>query len=147
MRNLTTTLCLTVAVLLGSAGESFALPECPTDRPVSTWSDCFGNWTINSGDWAGFKYVGEFRDGKSHGQGTYTWSAPNKHAGEKYVGEFKDGKANGQGTVTFSATHKSAGEKQVGEFRDDKLHGQGTYTWSAPNCLTSAPMEQISGLI
>ena len=33
------------------------------------------------------KYVGEYKDGKKHGQGTYTWSD-----GEKYVGEYKDGK-------------------------------------------------------
>ena len=33
------------------------------------------------------EYVGEYKDGKKHGQGTYTWSD-----GEKYVGEFKDGK-------------------------------------------------------
>ena len=32
------------------------------------------------------KYVGEFKDGKKHGQGTYTWSD-----GSKYVGEYKDG--------------------------------------------------------
>jgi len=31
-------------------------------------------------------YVGEFKDGKEHGQGTYIWSD-----GRKYVGEFKDG--------------------------------------------------------
>ena len=33
------------------------------------------------------KYVGEFKDGKRTGQGTYTWSD-----GRKYVGEFKDGR-------------------------------------------------------
>ena len=35
----------------------------------------------------GHKYVGEFKDGEFHGQGTYTY--PN---GSKYVGEYKDGK-------------------------------------------------------
>jgi hypothetical protein len=29
MRHLTTFICLILALLLGSAGESFALPECP----------------------------------------------------------------------------------------------------------------------
>ena len=33
-----------------------------------------------------FTYVGEFKVGKEHGQGTYTWSD-----GSKYVGEYKDG--------------------------------------------------------
>jgi hypothetical protein len=35
----------------------------------------------------GTKYMGEWKDGKKHGQGTYT----NK-VGEKYVGEYKDGR-------------------------------------------------------
>ena len=37
-----------------------------------TWSD-------------GDKYVGEYKDGKEHGQGTYTF-----HDGRKYVGEWKN---------------------------------------------------------
>ena len=109
------------------------MPRCPTDSHISTWTNCFGIWTISSGDWAGYKYVGEFRDGKLHGQGTQTFSAPHKLAGDKQVGEFRDGKLHGQGTLTFSAPHKLAGEKQVGEFRNGKLHGQGTFTFSAPH--------------
>ena len=35
----------------------------------------------------GRKYVGEYKDGKRHGQGTYT-----HHDGRKYEGEWKDGK-------------------------------------------------------
>ena len=35
----------------------------------------------------GSKYVGEFRDGRRHGQGTYTLPS-----GNKYVGEYKNGK-------------------------------------------------------
>ena len=34
----------------------------------------------------GDKYVGEYKDGKQHGQGTYTYAN-----GDKYVGEYKDG--------------------------------------------------------
>ena len=33
-------------------------------------------------------YVGKFKDGKEHGQGTYTF-----HDGKKYEGEFRDGKS------------------------------------------------------
>ena len=58
----------------------------------------------------GSKYLGEYKDGKKHGQGTFTY--PN---GDKYVGEFKDGEKNGQGTFTFSD-----GRKGVGEFRNDR---------------------------
>ena len=66
-----------------------------------------------------FKYVGEFKDGKLHGQGTFTW-----YNGDKYVGEFKDDMRNGQGTFTGSFS----GSQYVGEWKDNKKHGQGTYT-------------------
>ena len=55
-------------------------------------------------------YEGEYKDGKYHGQGTYSVSD-----GTKYVGEFKNGKNHGQGTLTFPD-----GIKFVGEFREDK---------------------------
>lgn len=71
--------------------------------------------------WAnGNKYVGEYKDGKRNGQGTFTWPD-----GDKYVGEFKDGNFNGQGTYTYAD-----GDKYVGEYKDDKPNGQGTYTWA-----------------
>jgi len=35
----------------------------------------------------GTKYVGEWKNGKKHGQGTETWSS-----GWKYVGEWREGK-------------------------------------------------------
>ena len=95
------------------AGESFALPPCPT---FWFWDNCFGTKTYTYGN----KYVGEFKDNKRHGQGTYTWAD-----GGKYVGEWKDNKRHGQGTYTWAN-----GNKYVGEFKDDKMHGQGTFTSS-----------------
>ena len=56
------------------------------------------------------EYVGEYKDGKRHGQGTYTWSN-----GEKYKGEWKNGKEHGQGTFTFPD-----GGKYVGEYNDGR---------------------------
>jgi len=123
MRNLTTTLCLTIVVLLGSAGVSFALPPCPSDQN-QYYHNCFGTVTFPNGD----KYVGEFRNNKKNGQGTYT------HAnGNKYVGEYRDGKRNGQGTFTFGPSSKWTGDKYVGEYRNGKQHGQGTYTHANGN--------------
>ncbi len=90
-----------------------ALPNCPSDTSVR-WDDCFGTYTENIGT-----YVGEWKDDKYHGQGTYTVAN-----GDKYVGEFKDGKYHGQGTYTFSD-----GTTYVGEYKDNKYHGQGTYTY------------------
>jgi hypothetical protein len=56
------------------------------------------------------EYVGEYKDGKKHGQGTYTW-----FDGGIYVGKWKDGKEHGQGTYT-----SHVGTKYVGEWREGK---------------------------
>ena len=42
----------------------------------------------------GRKYVGEYKDDKKHGQGTFTWSDEGK-----YEGKWKDGKFHGQGDI------------------------------------------------
>ena len=52
----------------------------------------------------------EFKDGKKHGQGTYTYSE-----GRKYVGEWKDGLRHGLGTYTLKD-----GRKIVGKWREGK---------------------------
>tara|TARA_B110000211_G_C14014511_1_gene524743 strand:+ start:76 stop:1368 length:1293 start_codon:yes stop_codon:yes gene_type:complete len=64
--------------------------------------------------------IGEYKDGKRHGQGTYTWAN-----GGKYVGEWLDAKKHGQGTYTWAN-----GKKYVGEWLDAKEHGQGTVTYA-----------------
>ena len=55
-------------------------------------------------------YVGAYKDGNMHGQGTFT--TPD---GNKYVGEWKDGKKHGQGAYTTVS-----GNKYVGEYKDGK---------------------------
>ena len=62
----------------------------------------------------GSAYVGEFKDGKKNGQGTFTFGK-GKWDGDKYVGEWKNGKQNGLGTYTWSD-----GRKYVGEWKDGK---------------------------
>ena len=54
------------------------------------------------------KYVGEYKDGIKHGQGTSTFPD-----GDKYEGEWKNGGKNGQGTYTFPD-----GQKYVGKWKD-----------------------------
>ena len=49
----------------------------------------------------GTKYMGEWKDGKKQGQGTFTYGK-GKWEGDKYEGEFKVGYRNGQGTYTWS---------------------------------------------
>ena len=107
-------------VLLLSSTEGWSLPPCPgsptaSGSTIASWTDCLGTLTYK-----GSKYVGEWKDGIWHGQGTATLAS-----GSKYVGDWKDGKTHGQGTYTFAN-----GDKYVGEWKDDKRHGQGTYTWA-----------------
>ena len=114
------------------AEDAVVEPEAraPTPSPLT-------EVTYSNGD----KFVGEFKDDKRHGQGTYTFANGGKYVGEwkdgksegqgtgtyadgsKYVGEFKDGKPEGQGTGTYAD-----GSKYVGEWKDGKPEGQGTYT-------------------
>lgn len=89
---------------------------------------------FNYGRW----YVGEFKNGKEHGQGAITFPD-----GQEYVGEWKEGAIHGQGTWTHPEGHKyvggfkdwdltghgtfvdSNGEKYVGEYKASKRHGRG----------------------
>ena len=97
--------------------NSYSLPECEGDD-ISKWDNCFGTAFSKNGD----KYVGEYKDGKYHGKGTYTWGkGPNE--GDKYVGGYKDGKMHGKGTYTWAN-----GSKYVGGYKDGGRHGQGTMT-------------------
>ena len=80
-----------------------------------------GTSTYIKGEFKGVSYIGIFKNDKPHGQGTVTYAS-----GDKYVGEFKDGKYHGQGTATYAN-----GAKYVGEFKDWKYHGQGTATYAS----------------
>ena len=53
-----------------------ALPNCPSDITIR-WHNCFGSYTWGDGD----KYVGEWKDGKKHGQGTYTYASGKENKG------------------------------------------------------------------
>lgn len=85
--------------------------NCKNGQGTYTWTD-------------GAKYVGEFKDGKWNGEGTFTTSMGT------YVGGWKDNNKDGLGTLTW-VSGEFAGDKYVGEFKDDKKHGQGIYTWAS----------------
>jgi S1-C subfamily serine protease len=88
------------ALLLLSSTEGWSLPPCPEDQN-ERYHNCFGTYTWAGGD----KYVGEWKDNKKHGQGTFTvgnLGSQGKFAGDKYVGELKDDKFHGQGTYTYA---------------------------------------------
>jgi len=119
-------------------------PEAVTSEAVTSEAVTSETVTYANGD----EFVGEFKDGKRHGQGTYTFGPDSEWAGDKYEGEWKDGKRNGQGTYIsadgreyvgefkdnkrngmFTVTYAS-GSKFVGEYKDGKRNGQGTFTWA-----------------
>jgi len=68
------------------------------------------------------KYVGEWKDGKKHGQGTYTFLDDFG----KYVGEFKNDKRHGQGTY-YEGEGPFKGEWYEGEFKDGTLWNGTSY--------------------
>jgi len=92
--------------------SAVALPHCDQEP--------FDNCIATATSAAGSKYVGEWMNGKPHGQGTYTWT--DGHT--KYIGQWKDDKRHGQGILVWLS-----GAIYVGEFQNDNKHGQGIYTW------------------
>lgn len=67
----------------------------------------------------GREYIGEWKEGKMHGEGILSW--PN---GARYEGSFENDRRNGKGTAI-----QADGAKYIGEWKDDKRHGYGVYTW------------------
>ena len=63
----------------------------------------------------GWRYEGEFREGKRHGQGVMEW-----RDGTRYEGEWSEGRRHGQGVYTFPD-----GKRYEGEWRDSERHGLG----------------------
>ena len=82
MRKLNIIICLSFAFILGSAGSSAALPQCSAESDY--WNNCFGTRTYDNE----YKYVGEFKDNKKHGQGTYTFKNGTKQTGFFLNGSF-----------------------------------------------------------
>ena len=112
MKKLLGILVLGLLVCNIASTESY-LPECKGDDHRQ-WTDCQGTYTyMTEGE---DKYIGEWKDGWEHGQGTFTLAD-----GSKYVGEWKNGKKHGQGTYTWAD-----GRKYVGRFKNGLMHGYGT---------------------
>ena len=119
MKALIATLYLTLALLVGSVGSAFGLPECE-GSPARSWSilpflqDMSKNWDECEGSFTygdGGKYVGEWWDGKRNGQGTLTAN------GVKYVGEFRNDRRHGQG-ITY---HADGTVDKEGIWKEDKF--------------------------
>jgi hypothetical protein len=66
MKRLLTIFCIPALLLLSST-EGWSLPPCEGSDD-STWTNCVGTLTRPDGR----KYVGEWKDGWRHGEGTET---------------------------------------------------------------------------
>ena len=60
-------------------------------------------------------YEGDYRDGKLHGRGVYSWAD-----GGRYEGEWRNGNRHGRGTFTWAD-----GDRYEGKWREGKPHGWG----------------------
>ena len=84
--------------------------------PLHVFAQCTeGNCTDGKGTMTnpekGWKYVGQFKDGKRDGQGTFMYSDGTKSRGQKqYEGGWKEDKPSGKGTLTFFDGRKFVGE-------------------------------------
>lgn len=113
--------------------EEEAIFECQGDD-FNKWTKCKGAFTAETGHRysgifengkiirgisiypGGAKYVGDFKNFKPNGFGTFVWAN-----GDKYYGGWINGKSHGDGTKVWKS-----GRKYLGEFKNDKLDGSGT---------------------
>jgi hypothetical protein len=79
------------------------------------WNNCVGTLSLPNG----YKYVGDWVDGKQNGKGVTTLAN-----GYKYSGEFKNNKFHGQGNAILPN-----GVSYTGEFKDGNYYGKGTLTF------------------
>ena len=113
MHNMKKYLMFVIGTLLAfSAYGQSKLPPC-SGSDLTKWSSCFGTGSYANS----YNYVGDWKDGKPHGQGTYTSAN-----GGKYVGEFKKGIKNGQ--ETYAYTNGTAFKEQW----TDSLQNKKNYT-------------------
>ena len=78
----------------------------------------------------GVTYVGSWKKGKKHGKGVDSLPYDKVNdCSEKYVGEFKNDKRNGRGTFYLYDKKGIVEEKYIGEWKNNKPHGKGTLSF------------------
>lgn len=97
--------------MAGNVLAQSSLPACK-GSDFTRWTYCVQTLIYPNGN----KYVGEWRNGKHHGQGTMNFAN-----GDIRVGEFAYGFLHGLGTAYTHAT----GERHVGRFHNDSPKGLG----------------------
>ena len=92
-------LSLSLAFFWSAANAESSLPPCPGSYDKTTWTDCVGETILPEGTTyvnTGDHYEGEWENGKPDGQGVLT--GKNEDGNFKYVGGWKSGGSHGQGT-------------------------------------------------
>ena len=84
-------LALIIALVATTVSAQSKLPAC-IGSDVSRWSNCSGTINYPNGD----RYVGEFRDGKRHGQGTHIVADR-----EKFLEDYRYGNYQTNRNITF----------------------------------------------
>ena len=108
---------------IGESSQSNSSLASSSKCIFGTCENGFGIFTWAEGDWAGDKYVGEWKDGYMSGQGYYYW-----HSGSKYIGGWEMGKQSGYGTQIYSD-----GTKSIGLFKEGRLSGT---NYSTAGCIS-----------
>lgn len=92
---------------------------------VGDCKDGYGKLVYKNGD----TYIGQFKDGKSHGQGICVYSNPDLK-GMKYVGSWKAGKIEGEGRM-----YQADGTvKQQGIWENNRYKEEGSYGCISGDC-------------
>ena len=81
-----------------SVAQAEDASKCVGDKH-ELWTSCTGAIQAES-----FSYIGDFIDGKPHGEGILEDAF-----GTKYDGEFRQGKKDGRGEMTFGSEHPLSG--------------------------------------
>jgi hypothetical protein len=81
------------------------------DGNSALWSNCFG---------ATSNYVGEWKNGRFHGKGTFYYFPDSQDRSNKYSGDFVNGRYHGLGVRIWPD-----GDVYSGEFVDGQYHGRG----------------------
>ena len=92
-----------------------SFPKCK-GKDFKNWTNCLG--AISAFE---YKYIGEWKNGKTHGKGYEEWED-----GRTYIGQFKNDKRHGQGTAKLPD-----GSIYVGEWKNGEKHGEGKQTFSS----------------
>ena len=114
--------------------------------PLHVFAECTeGNCTDGKGtmiypEMAARKYVGQFKNGKRDGKGTYVLSDGTKPGDQKqYEGGWKEDMPSGKGTLTFYD-----GRKFVGEWKFETVVTKGSATYGGQEMPTTTRSFVIS---